>query len=231
MLFFKIFPENASTYGGEIDNLFWLITVIVAIGFFISLFILLYPLYKFNSKKNNKADYFTGEKKKHFKWITTALVILTLSDFVILGVEHGTWVKIEQTPVQSDLQLVIIGRQWNWIFIYPGPDGVLYTDDDITVDQQNSQLHVPVNKNIVIDLKAKDVIHNFFVPEFRLKQDVIPGRTIQRWFNSTKEGTYDIICSQICGILHSQMRNFLVVESQEKYDAYIKNLYEKSSVQ
>ena len=229
MLLFKIFPENASTYGGEIDNLFWLIFVFVVIGFVISLFVLLYPLFKYNSNKVKRAEYFTGEKKKHFRWITIALVLLTLSDFVILAVEHDTWVKIEENPVQSDLHIEVIGRQWNWIFTYPGPDGKLYTADDVTIDMQNSEMHVPVNKNIVVELKAKDVLHDFFVPDFRLKQDVIPGRTIKRWFNSTKEGKYDLICSQICGVLHSQMRNFIVVESQGKYDEFIKTLYERSA--
>ena len=225
----KIFPYNASTYGSEIDNLFWLIFVFVAIGFVISLFVLLYPLIKYNSNRVKKAEYFTGERKKHFRWIVIALVLLTMSDFIILAVEHGTWEKIEGSPAQADLNVVVTGRQWNWIFTYPGPDGRLYTSDDITIDEQSSELHVPVNKNIVVDLKAKEVLHDFFVPNFRLKQDVIPGRTIKRWFNATTEGKYELVCSQICGVLHSKMRSFIVVESQEKFDQYLKSLYDKYS--
>lgn len=229
MLLFEIFPKNISTYGGEIDNLFWLITGITGVAFIISLFILIYPLVTNYYKRTPRAAYITGERKKHFRWITIALVVLGLSDFAILLAEHGTWVKMEQTAVSKDLHVAIIGRQWNWIFIYPGRDGKLYTADDITVDEQNSELHVPVNKNIVIDLKARDVLHSFFVAELRLKQDNIPGRTIQRWFNATVEGKYDMACAEICGVLHSQMRNFLVVESQEKFDAYMEDLIQKNS--
>lgn len=226
----KIFPENVSTYGQEIDNLFWLILVFVTIAFVISLFILLYPLFKNNHNKVKKAVYITGDNKKHFRWITLALVILALSDFVILLAEHHAWDSIENKPLQTDVHVGITGRQWNWIFTYPGPDGKLNTKDDVVVDEQNSELHVPVNKNIVFDLRSSDVIHSFFVVNTRLKQDVIPGRMNTRWFNITKVGKYDISCAEICGVLHSKMRNFLVAESQEKYDQFIKTLYEKKTV-
>ena len=85
-----------------------------------------------------------------------------------------------------------------------------------------------MNKNIVIDLKARDVLHSFFVAEIRLKQDAIPGRTIKRWLNITREGKYDLACAEICGLLHSQMRNFLVAEPQEKFDAFMNALIEKN---
>lgn len=225
----RIFPENVSTYGQEIDDLFWLISVFVIIAFVISLFVLIYPLIKYNYKKVKKADYVTGESKKHFRWITIALVLLASSDFVILLAEHGTWDKIENIPAQYEVRVGVTGRQWNWIFTYPGPDGKLNTADDVVIDEQNSELHVPVNKNIVFELRASDVLHSFFVVNTRLKQDVIPGRMNTRWINITKEGKYDISCAEICGLLHSVMRNFLVVESQEKYDRYIKTLYEKNA--
>jgi cytochrome c oxidase subunit II len=227
----QIFPENVSTYGQEIDNLFWLVFAFAAIAFVISLFVLLYPLVNNHYKKVSRAQYITGEKKKHFRWILIALILLALSDFIILLVEHGTWEKIENVPAEKDVHIAITGRQWNWIFTYPGPDGKLYTADDVTIDEQNSELHVPVNKNIVIDLKARDVLHSFFVVNSRLKQDCIPGRTNSRWFNIIKEGRYDISCAEICGMLHSQMRNFLVVESQEKYEQYLKSIYEKQITQ
>jgi cytochrome c oxidase subunit 2 len=225
----KIFPENVSTYGHEIDNLFWIILVFVAIAFVISVFVLLYPIFKNHHTKVKKATYITGENKNHFKWITTALFLLALSDFMILFAEHGTWDKIEKIPAKKDVPCIITGRQWNWIFTYPGPDGELYTKDDVVIDEINSELHVPVHKNVVFDLRSKDVLHSFFVVNTRLKQDVIPGRTNTRWINFTKEGKYHISCAEICGMMHSKMRNFIVVESQEKYDAFIKELYKKHS--
>lgn len=225
----SIFPKNISTFGAEIDNLFWLITIFVLIAFVISLYVLLRPMVTNHYKKVPKAAYFTGEDKKHFRWIVIAMVLLALSDFVILVTEHSTWAKIEQDIPNPDFHVAIIGRQWNWIFQYPGEDGKLYTADDVTVDEQNSELHVPVNKTVVIDLKAKDVLHSFFVAELRLKQDNIPGRTVKRWFNATQEGKYDLVCAEICGVLHTNMRNFLVVDSPEKFEQYLKNLYEKKA--
>ena len=225
----SIFPENISTYGQEIDNLFWLIFVFAFIAFVISLFVLIYPLFKYHYKKKDRAQYITGEKKTHFKGIVIALVVLACSDFAIMFADHGTSAKIAQEPVTADLQIAVTGRQWNWIFTYPGKDGKLYTADDIMIDDQNSELHEPVNKNIVFDLKSRDVVHSFFLKNVRLKQHAIPGRTMKRWFNCNKEGRYEIACSEICGMLHSQMRNWLVVESQEKFDEYMKTLYEKNS--
>ncbi len=226
----SIFPENVSTYGHEIDNLFYFIFVIVAIAFVISIFLLIYPLFKYNSKRVKKAEYITGEKRKHYKWITTALILLATSDFIILLAEHGTWEKIETVTPDEEYRVGVTGRQWNWIFTYPGQDGKLNTSDDIVIDEQNAELHIPVNKNVVFELRSRDVLHSFFVVNTRLKQDVIPGRTMLAWFNVTKEGRYDISCAEICGVMHSAMRNFLVVESQEKFDAYIKELTDKRTV-
>ncbi|MEK6615233.1 MAG: hypothetical protein AABZ32_03845, partial [Bacteroidota bacterium] len=144
----KLFPDNVSTYGYEIDNLFYLIFVFASIAFVISLIALLIPLFR----KREKATYFTGDKWTHLKWIAIPVTLLALSDFVILYVEHGTWVKIAQQTPEKEVHIGVIGRQWNWIFVYPGPDNKLWTSDDKIVDEQNSELHIPVNKKIVFDL-------------------------------------------------------------------------------
>lgn len=217
----KLFPDNVSTYGHEIDNLFYLIFIFAGIAFAISLIALLVPVFR----KREKANHFTGEKWTHLKWIAIPVALLAVSDFVILYVEHGTWAKIEQQAPEKEVHIGIIGRQWNWIFVYPGPDNTLWTSDDKIIDQQNSELHVPVNKIIVMDLRAKDVLHNVSVPVLRFKQDVIPGRTITKWFEAIKPGTYEMQCAEICGVLHSKMRNFLVVESEDDYKKFTAELY------
>jgi cytochrome c oxidase subunit 2 len=176
-----------------------------------------------------RAEFITGETKKHWNWVVAALVLLAVSDFTILLAEHHAWETIEREPPKADVTVGVTGRQWNWIFTYPGPDGKLNTSDDVVVDALNSELHVPVNKNIIVELRATDVLHSFFIPNARLKQDVIPGRTGKKWFNVTKLGKYDIACAEICGIMHAKMRNFLVVETQEQYDQYIKELYAKNA--
>lgn len=221
---FQLFPENVSTYGHEIDNLFWVTLAFVSVAFIISLFFLNYPIFRWKSNPNRKAEYIEG-KGSQLKWVIVALVVLGICDFYILWAEHPTWVKIEEQVPEADVHIGITARQWNFVFTYPGPDGKLYTGDDLVINEQNSSIHVPVNKNIVIDIMATDVVHSFFVSNLRFKQDAIPGRTITRWFNATKEGTYDIVCAEICGVLHSKMRNFLVVESEDDYNAFLSKLY------
>lgn len=217
----KLFPDNVSTYGHEIDEVFYITFIFASIAFFISIMALLIPLFR----KREKAHYFTGEKWKHHKWIAIPVALLAVADLMILFTEQSTWMKVEfQTP-EKEVHVGIIGRQWNWIFVYPGQDNKLYTSDDVVVDEQNSELHVPVNKKIVFDLRAKDVLHCFSAPVLRLKQDAIPGRTITRWFEATKPGKYEMQCAEICGLLHSKMRNFLVVEDEESYKKFTAELY------
>ncbi len=215
-----LFPEDISTYGHEIDNLFYLILIFSGLAFIISLFALLYPVFI----KRAKANYFTGDKWSHVKWVAIPVILLAGADFVILYVEHGTWKKVEESPAKTDLQIGITGRQWNWIFTYPGPDNQLYTSDDIVVDEMDGSLHVPVNKTVEINLRARDVIHSFSVPNLRFKQDALPGRNITRWIQATKAGKFEIQCAEICGILHGKMRNFLLVESESDYLNYLKGL-------
>ena len=224
----SIFPENISTYGAEVDSLFFTITLFIGIAFFISLFALIYPLFKYSYKQGREVSRVRGVGLKQLKWIFIAMGLLAFSDFYMLAKEHTTWVKMEEiVPEQKDFHVAITGRQWNWVFTYPGPDNTLYTADDVIVDQQNSELHVPIDKNVVVDIKAIDVIHSLFLKNIRLKQDAIPGRTITRWFNATKTGKYEIACAEICGLLHSKMRNYLVVESQDDFDKYLSGLYAK----
>lgn len=222
----NIFPENVSTYGSGIDNLFWLILVFAGTAFVISLFLLIYPLFKNHYTRVKRASYITGSPGKfHFKLVAVAMLIMAMSDFIILFAEHSTWEAFTTLPEKKDVEYIVTGRQWNWMFTYPGRDGIFGTEDDVVIDEPNSELHVPINKNAFFQLKAKDVVHSFFVVNTRLKQDCVPGRTITRWINFTKEGKYDISCAEICGIAHTKMRNFIVVESNEKYDHFIDSLY------
>jgi cytochrome c oxidase subunit 2 len=110
------------------------------------------------------------------------------------------------------------GKQFNWDMTYPGPDGEWGTDDDL---QLENQLHVPVNEVVHIRLTADDVIHSFFVPQLRLKQDALPGRFINMWFEATKPGTYEIPCAELCGFGHSGMLGYLTVHTEEDYAAWV----------
>jgi cytochrome c oxidase subunit 2 len=113
----------------------------------------------------------------------------------------------------------VTAKQFNWTFTYPGPDGIFGTADDLALE---NELHVPVNKIVRVSLRAEDVIHSFFLPNLRLKQDAVPGREIPAWFEATKTGRYEIPCAELCGFGHSGMLGYLTVHSVDDYQKWAK---------
>ncbi len=210
--------DNVSTYGGKIDNLFTLITIIVGVWFILAEAVLFYFIIRYRRKEGVKAQYVTGEKKKEHNWIAYPHYLIILCDIVIIAGAVMVWYEVKQKLPPADEIIRVTGRQWSWIFTHPGPDGVLDTADDIeTVDK----LHVKVDTNYHFQLESKDVIHSFSVPVFRLKQDAIPGRVITGWFNPTKTGEYDVQCAEICGIGHGIMAARISIETPEAHQAWL----------
>lgn len=222
----NIFPEAVSTYAHEMDKLFWLITLFAGLGFFITIGILIYALIRFRYSPQRKPMTFRGNTFREFRWVALGMALLAFADFYVLYDEHDTWDKMMQTvPEEKDLHIAITGRQWNWIFTYPGPDGKLYTADDVIINEPNSTIHVPIHKNVVFDIRSVDVIHSVFLKEARFKYDAIPGRTITKWVQFHRPGKYELICAELCGVLHSKMRNFIMVESEEVFQQWLDELY------
>ena len=195
-------PTQASTYAADIDNLILLVGVVVAIFFLAAEAIFFGFIFKFRARPGVKAQYVTGEKASEKKWISYPHYLVLLFDVIIVVAAIRVWyeVKIDYPPAEDRVR--IIGQQWAWTFVYPGPDGQFDTADDIrTVDELNLQ----VNRLYRYELHSKDVVHSFSVPVFRLKQDAVPGRAIVGWFKPTVTGEFDIQCTQICGIGHGLM--------------------------
>ena len=220
----KIFPENASSYGAEIDFIFWLITAVVAVGSVVVIFLILYPLLTRNKNRTQEQRYLKGDNFKQMKLIYLGIVILAIADFSFLFKEGPTWEKIEETLPKEDLHVAVIGRQWLWEFVYPGPDGKLYTADDV---KKINQLYLPVNGVVHMDIQAYDVIHSVFIPNARFKQDALPGRSIKRWVKMTKTGTYPLTCAEICGIGHANMKATITVQSAADFQKTLAKLYKK----
>jgi cytochrome c oxidase subunit II len=112
----------------------------------------------------------------------------------------------------------ITGRQFEWRIRYAGQDGVIGTNDDVF---GVNDLHVPVNEDVVLSIKSQDVLHSFFLPNLRLKQDVVPGMKQHVWFKATTEGSYDIVCAELCGWGHYKMRGRITVESNAKFQKWL----------
>lgn len=127
---------------------------------------------------------------------------------------------MKNTSPPSSIEVKVTAKQFNWEFTYPGPDGKLGTADDVAIE---NELHVPVGKVVHLTLTSDDVIHSLWIPNFRLKQDVVPGRAIPAWFEATKAGIYEIACSELCGFGHYSMHGAVTVQTEQDYENWIRD--------
>lgn len=216
-----LLPNDVSTFGGDIDHVFWLIFWIVGIWFVAAEGVLLYSVIRHRRKAGVGATYLPGNTPRQLAWVLIpALAVLSLD----LGIDRAgayAWERLKGTPPAGDVVVRITAKQFNWNFTYPGPDGKFGTADDIKTE---NDLHVPVGKVVRFELQSEDVIHSFFIPEMRLKQDVVPGRTIGGWFEATKPGTYEIACSELCGFGHYSMHGNVIVQTSEEYAGWLREM-------
>lgn len=219
------FPKNVSTYGGEIDNVFYLIFYIVGFWFLLTAAAIIYFSIRYRRREDRRASPIYGEKMAEVAWILIPAAIVMLLDFGIEFAGGKAWEKIKGETPTADVTVRVTGKQFNWIITYPGPDGEFDTADDL---QQENELNVPMDKVIQVVLNSEDVIHSFFVPNLRLKQDAIPGRKIKAWFKATESGRYEIACAELCGHSHYTMRGFLIVHSTEQYEKWMKERWPSS---
>ena len=212
---FHYLPENVSTYGADIDFLFYLIYYVTGAVFFLVVAAMIVFLIRYRHQEGRRAIYSHGNTTLELIWTIVPAIILVALFFM----SQGVWAKIKAHVPPSDVVVEVTAKQFNWEVLYPGPDGKFGTADDLKID---NEVHVPVNKNVKVILKSRDVIHSFFLPNLRLKQDTVPGREIQAWFNVTKPGKYELPCAELCGFGHSGMRGWLYVHTPEEYQQWVK---------
>ncbi len=212
------FVPAASTYARDIDALFTLILVLVGFWFLLSEGIFFGLIIRFRKREGVAPEYVTGEEKSQKRWINWPhLLVLIFDVFIVIGAVQ-VWYDIKQNLPPAQETIRVIGQQWAWTFVHPGPDGELDTADDIALI---NELHVAVGTVYHYQLESKDVIHNFSVPVFRLKQDAIPGRVITGWFEPSLAGEWDIQCAEICGIGHGLMGGRIHIESPAQHAAWM----------
>lgn len=203
-------PENVSTYGQEIDWLFHLIYYITGATFVLVTVAFLSFIVLYRDRPGRKARFTHGNTMLEIVWTVVPSLILVILTFLSVP----AWSKIKMTLPQTDFVLQVTAKQFNWQVTYPGPDGRFGTADDTTM---LDEMHVPVGKPIRINLRSQDVIHSFFVPQFRFKQDAVPGREIPQWFEVTKPGKYEAPCAELCGFGHSGMRAWIYAHTAADY--------------
>jgi cytochrome c oxidase subunit 2 len=208
-------PENVSTFGHEVDSLFYLIYYITAAAFVLVTALMIIFLIVYRHREGRRAVYSHGNTGLEITWTVVPTIIL----IALSVMSASTWGKIKSETPPSDFVVHLTAKQFNWEILYPGHDGKFGTEDDFQID---NELHVPVNKVVHIILKSRDVIHSIFLPNLRLKQDAVPGREILVWFEATKAGRYELPCAELCGFGHSGMNGWLYVHADEDYKKWAK---------
>jgi cytochrome c oxidase subunit 2 len=212
------FLPVASTYAADIDQLFDVITLLVGIPFLVCCYLFFTFILRFRKKEGVPAQYITGTEHQYMKWIHRAHIPILTFDVIIVVMAVNVWYDIKQDLPEANSTVRVIAQQWAWTFVHPGPDNVLDTADDITTI---NELHVSTDALYHYKLEARDVLHNFSVPAFRLKQDAIPGRVITGWFEPTMTGEFDIQCAEICGIGHGLMPARIYIASPAQHAAWV----------
>ncbi len=223
-------PENISAkgtlaFGAEVDHLFVMILWITGIVFVGTQVALGYVMWKYQARPGHKATYFHGSQRLEVIWTIIPSAILV---FIALY-QMGTWSNIKFRTSQPKVKPIaeVTARQFQWLMRYAGEDQKMNTPDDVHVI---NDLHFVKGTPVVIHLHSADVLHSFFLPQFRIKQDAVPGLTIPVWFDADKAGTYDIVCAELCGWGHYKMRGKVTVhDTQQEYDDWMRTAYRNQS--
>lgn len=245
-------PVAGSAHGAEVDQLISLLHWLMFVLFVGWSIYFIYVLFRFRAGKNPQASY-VGAKSHFSSYIEVGVIVAEA--VLLIGFAIPAWARwvTPHAPEQEALQIRVVGEQFAWNVQYPGPDGLFGRRDINLVDASNplgldrsdpfaqddvttiNQLHMPVDRPVTILLSSKDVIHSFFLPTMRVKQDSIPGMEIPVHFKAvmtTPEGSqlpgcaanktcWEIACAQLCGLGHYRMRGFYQVHSQESFDAWM----------
>ncbi len=250
-------PPLASAHGGQIDGMIGWVHVFMLIlfvgwgGFFT------YALVRFRRSRHPVANY-TGVKSHNPSYLEVGVAVVEA--ILLFGFAIPLWAaRVDAIPPENQALVVqVTGEQFAWNAHYAGPDGVFGRTDITLLDLQSNplgvdrsdpaakddittvnQLYLPANRPIIVKLRSKDMIHSFGVPEFRVKQDAIPGLTIPIWFIPTvttaemrtrtgnPEFQYEIACAQLCGLGHYRMRGFVTVQTADEFQKWIETEEEK----
>ena len=204
--------------------------VFVAVNLFMAWALLLY-----RHRKGRRAEY--SPENKRLEWWLTILTSLGVASMLTPGL--FVWAKFVTVPKEASV-VEAVGQQWAWSYRFPGADGVLGTTDPRFISPTNPfgmdpqdprgaddflvsspELHLPLNRPVKMLLRAKDVNHQFAVPQFRVKMDMVPGMVTYFWFTPTRTGRFDVLCEQLCGMAHFAMRGRVVVDEQSAFDRWL----------
>jgi cytochrome c oxidase subunit 2 len=202
---FNMFPENASTVASQVDYVYlYLLLVCALVGLAVVVAIVYFAIKYRRNPTHTAIQQIEGSHLLEISWSVIPLIIM----LTMFG--WGTWLYMRMTtPPKGALDFYVVGKQWMWKLQHP------------TGQREINELHVPVGQPVRLTLTSEDVIHAFYVPAFRIKRDVVPGRYTTSWFEATKIGDYHLFCAEYCGTKHSQMIGTVHVLSQADYDRWL----------
>ncbi len=237
--FFSL-PTDVSKNGHRIDNLIHWTHAFMAVLFVGWGIFFVYCLMRFRQRPGHQAHYELVHAKPS-KYLEVAVLIVEI--VLLAGFSVPIWasVKNDLPPADKAFRVRVVAEQFAWNFHYPGPDGQFGRTDPKLVDTATNplgldregdphakddifalELHIPVNQPVICDISSKDVIHSFFLPVMRVKQDALPGMRIPVWFEAVQTGTYEVACAQLCGNNHYSMRALMYIQPATDLEAWLR---------
>jgi cytochrome c oxidase subunit 2 len=228
-------PPLKSDRGG-IDDAIWLALLVTGIVFIVTNLLLAWFGWRYQDAAGARASYWHDDNRLEWTWTLVTAAIM----FVFLFRALGLWAGINGPPPAGAMLVEVTGQQFAWNVRYPGPDGVLGKTSGRMVTQANpigvdesdpaaaddvlllNQLYLPQGRPVRVQVRSMDVIHSFFLPHFRVKQDAMPGMTVQTWFTPTEAGSFEIACAEHCGLGHYRMRGQVHVVPADTIDEAIR---------
>jgi cytochrome c oxidase subunit 2 len=224
----------ASNWGYVDDTIiitFW----ITGIVFIAIILFMAYCVFRYRHQKDRRAVYEPENKK--MEWWLTGLTTVAVAALLTPGL--FVWDQFITVPKEAT-EIEVVAQQWRWSFRFPGKDGVLGTSDSRKISSENpfglnsndphghddilvdsDEVHLPLGKPVKVLLRSIDVLHDFYVPQFRAKMDMVPGSVTYFWFTPIRTGTFDVLCFELCGVGHYAMRGKVVVEEERAYQAWL----------
>jgi len=202
--YIPFWPTRASTTANNVDALFIFLLVVSGLMVALIFTMVIYFAVRYRRRAGRQAEQIAGSHALEITWSVIPFCVF----MVFFGWGALIYFK-ERTPPQNAAEVYIVAKQWMW------------KAEHMEGQREINELHVPVGRDVKVIMTSQDVIHSFFVPAFRIKQDVLPGRYTVAWFHATKPGTYHLFCAEYCGTMHSGMIGWVTVMEPKDYEAWM----------
>ncbi len=199
-----LWPDQASTAAGNVDALYIFLLLVSGVMTALIFAAIIYFAARYRQRHGVQATQIEGSTPLELTWSVVPFIV-----FMVIFLWGAVIYFKSRTPPRDSTEVYVVAKQWMWKL------------EHAEGQREINELHVPLNRDVKLIMTSQDVIHSFYVPAFRMKQDVVPGRYTVAWFRATKPGTYHLFCAEYCGTQHSGMIGSIVVQDQAAYEAWM----------